>query len=401
MSQNNNDQIIKDALSEVLGGVAAVDPATPDPAAQAGADPTEDDPNQAGDGQGADPNQGTEDAPADPPATPATTEPNPAPQANTDLFAQHFADLGIKDIEEAKKIVKESTTLLTEYETAKTELEKASAEIQKLKTTPHFADENERRAFEWVKQYKTLDKRAFDEHKMLDEIDPSTIGGKKAMEIDYVLSKKHLSPSDAVKRFEYEYNKKYTLDEMASEEDREMARIDREEAEYEAKEKLVALKNKYGTVEQQPQTPEQKASELALQRSVGETLTNWDGMISGTKDFAFKRGQDEVRVEVGEEERKVINQIVRPILENKANYDQNGKLKYNVGPLLQREMKILLFDKLVEKVETNATNKAKEEAMRSITSRQPDIDRQNQVTPPASASNTVDNMGSAILNKIN
>lgn len=393
MTELENDPLVLAAVSSILGGnKPPVDPANPEGTPEGGAAADQGSGlEQKADGGGDKPAEGATEQKPDPNANPDAT-PTSDLGTETDFFKKHFGILGFTDVEQAKAAITERHTLVNT-------LDQAKAEIEKLKASPQFADENDRRVFEWTKQYRTLDERAFIEHKMLDKIDPEAIEGKLAMRLDYILSKKSLSHEDAGKRFEYDYKKLYEPDELASDEDRDIIRIGRLEAEAQAKENLKNLKANFGTVASQPESAEQKAATMALDRAVGDSVANWDTAILSAKEFTFSDGAVKYPIEVGDQERQTINQVIRPILENKANYDSDGKLKYDINYIYDREMKITLFDKIVEKLKNDVTNKAKDEAFRTITNRQTEGDKPVGATS-ATEVTTQGNMADSIMKHI-
>jgi len=392
MTQNNEDNVLKSAFSEILGYKETTTQEQPKDSPEGTTDPSKANPAAAPTAEGAgssEPPKADEQS-GDGQQQQQPTAPDPTSGAVTeaDVFKRHFSDLGVESIEQAKSLIQSSGELLKAYDDLK-------LEFDKLKTTPQFSDENDRRVFDWVKQYRVQDARAFNEHRMIDEIDLDKVDGRTAMRLDYILSKKTIPLEDAIKRFEYEYPKRYEPDEMASDDEKEMVRIDKMEAENQARENLRNLKQKYGTVEKPQETPEQKAAAMALDRSVGESLSGYESSIKSKTEHVFKHGAAEYRIEIGEKERDTLDKIIKPILQNRANYGQDGKLAINVDWMVDREMKIILWDKLVEKIETEMGNKAKDLAMQTVINRQPDITKSGGASGVPTVT-TVDNMASAI-----
>lgn len=388
MSDLINNPTLADAFSKVLGGLK-------EPAA---AEPT---PTETGqDSEAAAPADQNPPTPADPkpedqqqaaPPVPVDPKPEVPIYDEAKLFEQHFRPMGFeKGLEEVKSLIKDFDALYNSHETLKTE-------NAKLKAEPHFADENDKRLFDYVKTYKNHDKRGFSDYLEIDGTNPDSIADEEAMRLAFVTTKKNLSREDANRLFNRELSQKYTATEEMDDEERELVRIARTEAAAEARQKLRELKSQFG---QKPATnepsPDQRAADAVIERGVQDRTREWEESLAKTLTFTVKtRTAGEQKVEIGNEERAMLDKILRPIIQNRANYDASGAIKGNVQALVERELQSILFHKAIEVVEREAENRAKEEAYKSIASRSPE----KLPTPPAANGepSPLQTMGNSIL----
>lgn len=374
-----SNQAVVDAMAKVIGGMTEEAPpvvAPEDPAAKPPADPA---------------------APTEAPATtdPVVTETPIVPTTGFDepqFIEQHFKEFGIESIEDAKEIIKNFDTVYAEHEALKIEHEK-------LKNAPQFTDENDKKIFDFVKAYGQHDKRGRLDYIEIDTTDPNTVSEDEAIRLAFVLSKKNLSVEDANKLFNSRIKPQFSVTEEMDDEEKDLVRIAKSEAADEARQKLRDLKAQYG---QKPKvetaTPEQKAADAVIERGMADQTRAWEDAVAKTTVFTIKTAvAGEQKIEIGENERKAVDAVLRPLVLNKANYDSNGHFKGDIQKLINTQLQAIAFQKALDKVDLEAGNKGREEGFRTVSSRKPE----GIATPPAAGGepSVLQQQGQAILAK--
>lgn len=290
-----------------------------------------------------------------------------------DFFAKHFKELEFTDIQHVKDVIKNVDLVYDENKTLKSELEK-------LKANPQFADENEKKIFEFVKKYNQFDARGKEDYVRIDSSDPESIDGKEAMKLAFVLSRKEVPRHEAERDFEILFKRTYLkpLEQLVEgtdeyEEEKDYLNTKKREEERKARFELRTIKEQYGQKAiTQTKTPEQLAAEMVVDRGVEESVRSWDENLHKMTSYTFKAdGIGDCRVDIGEEERRYINNLLRPIYQSRSNYDSNGKLMGNIQSFVDAQVRSVMFDKAIQKVATDVKN-ATLQTIETQLQRQPD-----------------------------
>lgn len=303
----------------------------------------------------------------------ATTTQQQEPLSEDHFFEKHFKELEFDNIQHVKDVIKNVDLVYDENKTLKSELEK-------LKANPQFADENEKKIFEFVKKYNQFDARGKEDYVRIDSSDPDSIDGKEAMKLAFVLSRKEVPRHEAERDFEILFKRTYLkpLEQLVEgteeyEEEKDYLNTKKREEERKARFELKTIKEQYGQKAiTQTKTPEQLAAEMVVERGIEESVRSWDENLHKMTSYTFKAdGIGDCRVDVGEEERRYIDKLLRPIYQSSSNYDSNGKLKGNIHAFVDAQVKSVMFDKAIQKVATDVKN-ATLQTIETQLQRQPD-----------------------------
>lgn len=283
-----------------------------------------------------------------------------AQSSEADYFDKHFKPLEFSSLDEVKQVVAKYDELANLNDVLK-------KEVETLKATPYFNDPNHKRIFDFVQKYDSTNERGFEDYIKLNSSDLERMDGKEAMKLAHVLERPDQSRASAEREFDILYKRTYEklpdMEEVGEDvynEEKEYLDIKKANEERSARAKLRIAKDQYGQKQvTETTTPEQKAMEIVINRGVEDQVTSWDrNLPSMTALKVNAQGVGELRIDVDEETRKVMNTMIRPIFQQKGNYTSDGKLKGNIETFVNGQLQSLVFQKAIDKVATEAWNKA-------------------------------------------
>jgi hypothetical protein len=310
-----------------------------------------------------------------PTTTPVTTEtPTPTepvteakPIVDVDsVIREQFASYQIGSVAEIKQ------TLEDVKEVVKLN-DQLAQEVNKLKAEPYFANPNDKRVFDYIKTYRDATE-GFEHYLLLEKTDLSNLDSKEAMKLAYIIENKDMPQKDAERMFEHTYKKTYRSFDEDDEAEKEIAELSERNAARQAKMKLAEIKEKFGQKPKEAfETPEQRAADVVIRTGIEQHLKNWDESIPKITQYTVKtEGSGEQKLDLTDEDRNILNVVLRPLLENRANYQPNGTLSANMQALVENQIHSLIFQRALDKVGLEAYNRGLQEAQKSIVTRQAD-----------------------------
>lgn len=246
----------------------------------------------------------------------------PATQDQKDIFQEHFAPLGYKDINEVLGAVRN----VEEYAKRQAEMELRLEEA--VKAGPKFENEKQESLYKWSLKYDGNEDRAFGDYTRLKSRDISTMSDKDVLEMDFLLKYKNLSVEDAKVLFDDEYNRSYENAYGEEDENRQkILGIKRKVDADEARIRLQKAKEEFGKKPEAEPSTEQKAQQVVIDRSIGEQGRRWDNKLSSLDKIELpldKDGSAKHLVVVSDNDRKMLDAFIRPLIENRINYGADG-----------------------------------------------------------------------------
>lgn len=251
-----------------------------------------------------------------------------------DFLSKKYSETyGIKSEGDLDDTLKVAAELEKENDELKTELDKLKKESGK----PKFDSEQEEKAYEFVKKFP-IDKFDQGYHSLvkLVTLDLKTADSKIILEEKFILENPELTRDEALKKFNRDYNRKYTVkkeefdgDEAAYNEEVEMRNIDLKADVNKARKFLEEQQKEFKRESKTTENKESKPSEAvatsikAHTQEVNDYINDLDFL---RYSFGDKESDDDFVYKFSKEEKKQIREAMLGWIGNPASYDAKGNL---------------------------------------------------------------------------
>lgn len=257
-----------------------------------------------------------------------------------ELIVSQYSEYGIKDAGEVQQILEDYPKLEEENENLRKELEVA-------KKSPVFEDENQKKLFEYVKKYDGTNAEAIADFDYLQKMNVNEMSDEQVLREHYIRTSE-MDRDRASKKFDRDYQRKYTSDDADEQEDLD---YDREKDAKAARKELVKLKESIKLEEKKPEPTIETELDKNFTEISGKYLGEFDKSMKGFKSITFENDfAQPVTIDLTSDDVNVIDKEVKAWLNSKNTYSEDGKLRGEFNPeKLKYTMAMALFpEKIID-----------------------------------------------------
>jgi hypothetical protein len=271
----------------------------------------------------------------------------------TSVYGEKY---GVKTQAELDTIVENAIDLVPEFEELKKERDELKAQVGK----PKFKSDKEQKAFEFLSQFD-IDRQgeSLDTFAKLISMDLEKTDPKLILEESFVHQNPYLTRAEAQRKFNREYDKKYSLNKEKWEgsdaefaEREEDLKIDLKSDVAKAKNYLAEQKAKYKPTEKEaPKTNE------SVTKSIEQNSGKYGQYIDKLDKVDFLEGENTFSFKLDADRKKQVSEAMKNWVSNPSSYDDKGNL---VGAGTPEEMTISLIGGLfIKDILKAATDEAR------------------------------------------
>lgn len=239
------------------------------------------------------------------------------------VFADAIKDTFGLEIEELTETLSDYKTLVTEVEDLRSQLENRE---------PVFANDAQKKAYDFVMQAPTGDLSRLGEYAHLMAIDEDKMDDKDALKEEFVLRRPALGRAKAEKLFESSYAKKYSYDE-SDEDEEEVMKITIEDDARKAKDFIKEQKQKFTPAKQeQNDNKEVGVDEKVVSAAINQNVTAFESTLKGYQGVKLaapdSKPENAFTFALSKDQEQEIKEDMSSVLANKSYYDpKTGKYK--------------------------------------------------------------------------
>lgn len=229
-----------------------------------------------------------------------------------ELIVSQYKEYGINDAGEVQQRLEDYPELEKENESLKKELDEA-------RKAPKFEDDNQKKLFEYVKNFDGTNAEALADFAYLQSMDVSKLSDKEAL-LEWYIRSSDLSREESAVLFERSYNKKYTADED-DEQEKKLVKLEEKRDAISARKELASLKDatklesKKAEEKQEP-APDKEFAEISgkYKKELDSSMKDFDS-ISFEQDFGMP-----VNYGLTKDQVAAIDRSIRGWIDNKTMY---------------------------------------------------------------------------------
>lgn len=232
---------------------------------------------------------------------------------------------GVKTEADLTKLVENSINIVDEHEKLKKDYDALKVDAGKIK----FESEAEESAFKFIKTFDpNMQGEALNTYAKLIAMDVDKVDGKLLMEEAYIHRHSELTREEAIKKFNREYQRKYSPkkedfeSDEAYDEEMEMLKLD---IKSDVAKDRSFLKEKQKEFKPKAVEDKSKVSEPVM-KSIEKHASESTTFIDKTNELTFDHDGDKYTFKLDAEKKKRISETVNAWVKNPSSYDKDGNL---------------------------------------------------------------------------
>lgn len=276
-----------------------------------------------------------------------------------DFLAEKYAkQFDIKNEEDLDAVLGTIEEITQENETLKSEV----AELKKGSDKPKFSSEQEEKAFEFL---KTFDVSRLSEGMQtfakVITMDVKTAEPRILLEEKFILENPELTRDEALKVFNRDFNKKYTVkkedfdDDASFKEEEDFRKIELKKDVAKAKEYLEKKQTELKAKPKEVENTEAKEN-VVVQKSIKANVSELDGFMTEFNEIIFSpsdKEEDDFRYKLNKDQLKLVHESCKGWIGNPNSYDSKGNLigneEFDVEEKIKQTAYILFGEDMIEK----------------------------------------------------
>lgn len=269
------------------------------------------------------------------------------------IVAQRFSDYGITDGKQLEELL---TSKSGEYESRIAELEAQLEE--KSKNGLVFENEEQRKLYEFAKQFDGTNAKVLAEYEYLQNLDVNKMASKDVLKEAYVQANKAFGREKAEEMFEFMYEDTYDTETLDPDFDKKEIRKRELKLEMDsanAKKQLVETISKFKVEpNSKPQSQEDAKMMQEVERVVAKAASELPN-INKIEIPLDKSGNQKFAIGLTSDQKSFVIEQTKNFLSNPSNYDADGKLKHGATPqsvfefITESTYKPLIYQKIFER----------------------------------------------------
>lgn len=256
---------------------------------------------------------------------------------DTEIKNRFGEEYEINSIEELEQILENTQKLLDENEELKEKVEAAAQPRE-----PEFANEAQKSAFNFIKNYDPEQQGdALESWAKLVKMDVDKADPRMVLEEHFVQAHPELTRQQAMRKFSRDYERKYVPKQEDFDDDNKFA-VAKEDADIDLTADVAAAKKALKAKQKEIQyTPTDKKEDSTpkknedVERSIERYAKEFDEYQKDFDSIIFApsdKEDDNFQAKFTKDQVKAIKTLTKTWVSNPANYDEKGKLRYELNP---------------------------------------------------------------------